>query len=109
MIRASFPTVVGKPGVFALYISKGIQRASDYEQGQLISVGSGLNARAVAAGQSSRPAGRSESRPGRMHATHRPQCAKSDIAQDHWSSTRPDHVSNSVSVQISRAASGLFL
>jgi hypothetical protein len=65
MIRASFPTGVGKKGVFALYITQGTQRASDYEQGQLIGVRSGVNARAVAAAyQPSRPAYRRESRPG---------------------------------------------
>lgn len=85
MIRASFPTVVGKPGVFALYMSKGIQRASDYEQGQLISVGSGLYARAVAADQSSRSAGRSESRPGRM----RPATALTALNSTSPSTTGP--------------------
>jgi hypothetical protein len=57
MIRACNPTVVGKAGVFALYIAEG-PKASDYRQGQLISVRSGLNARAGAATyQSSRSVG----------------------------------------------------
>ena len=56
----------GQAGVFTLYMNQGTQRASNYEQGQLIGVGSGVNARAVAAThQSSRPACRRESRPGR--------------------------------------------
>jgi hypothetical protein len=95
----------GQDRVFALYMSEGIQRASDYEQGQLISVGSGLNASAVAVDQSSRPACRSESRPGR----ERPATALTALNPTSPSTTghrRDRTICRTVSVQISRAANG---
>jgi hypothetical protein len=105
MIRASFPTGVGKQGVFALYITQGTQRASDYEQGQLISVRSGVNARAVAAAhQPSRSANRRESRPGRgQSATFTALNPTSPSITGHrrYRTICP----TTVSVQISRAAS----
>ena len=105
MIRASFPTVVGKAGVFTLYITQGTQRASDYEQGQLISVRSGVNARAVAAAhQPSRTANRRESRPGRGQSatiTALNPTSPSTTGHRRYRTTCP----TTVSVQISRAAS----
>jgi hypothetical protein len=105
MIRASFPTAVGKVGVFTLYITQGTQRASDYEQGQLISVRSGVNARAVAAAhQPSRSANRRESRPGRGQSatfTALNPTSPSTTGHRRYRTTFPI----TVSVQISRAAS----
>ena len=104
MIRASYPTVVGKAGVFALYIAEG-PKASDYKQGQLISVRSGVNARAVAtAHQPSSSAYRREFRLGRKQsATLTALKPTSPRTTGH----RRDRAigPDTVSVQISRAAS----
>jgi hypothetical protein len=92
MIRACNPTVVGKPGVFALYIAEG-PKASDYKQGQLISVRSGLNARAGADGASAEPFGFSTRVPTGTRAIRHPHDNEANLAQHHWSSTGSDHVS----------------
>ena len=76
-----------------------------YEQGQLISVRSGVNARVVAAThQPSRSAYRRESRPGRgLSSTHTPLNRTSPSSTGH----RQDHnmCPVAISVHISRAAS----
>ena len=104
MIRASYPTVVGKPGVFALYIAEG-PKASDYKQGRLISVRSGLNRQGRGDGASAEPFGfRREFRPGRGQSatlTALKPTSPSTTGHRRDRAIGPD----TVSVQISRAAS----
>ena len=95
----------GQARGFALYMDNKAPKASVYKRGLLISVRSGVNARAVAtAHQPSRSAYRREFRPGRRPIRHA-HCTEANLAQHHWSSTGSDHGPDTASVQISRAAS----
>ena len=90
MIRASYPTVVGKAGVFALYIAEG-PKASDYKQGRLISVRSGLNRQGRGDGASAEPFGLSTRVPTGTRAIRHPHGTEANLAQHHWSSTGSGH------------------
>jgi hypothetical protein len=102
------PTRVGKPGVFTLYMDTNAPNPARTE-GLLISVRSGVNARAVAAAhQSSRsacrcvPIGTRPVRP--VHCTESVHCTDSDHTQHHWSPTESDCVSNHRRCSTSHAA-----
>ena len=95
----------GQGGGLYVIHNQGTQRASDYEQGQLISVGSGVNVRAVAAAhQPSRPVYRRESRSGREQSSSLTSLNPNSHGTTGY---RRDQTTCpvTVSVQISRAAS----
>jgi hypothetical protein len=90
MIRASFPTRVGKQGVFRLYMEsaqlrsqRGLARTTDQCE-----IRCERECRYNGA-QPSPPACRSGSRPGSSQA-HSLWCAESDVTQHHVAPTRPD-------------------
>jgi len=110
------PTRVGKPGVFTLYMDARHPKSACTERGLLISVRSGVNARAVvAAHQSSRSACQRvpiRIRPVRpvhctesVHSIRSDHCTESDHTQHQWSPTAFDCLSNDRRCATSYAAS----
>ncbi len=94
MIRASFPTAVGKAGVFALYITQGTQksqrlRARTTDQCEIRCERQGRRS-----GASAEPSGPSTRVPTGTRAIRHLNCTESDLAQHHWSSTVQDHLSD---------------
>ena len=110
------PTRVGKPGLLRYTWTQGTQSQRCTDQGLLISVRSGVNARAVAAAhQSSRsacqrvPIGTRPVRPvfctESVHSIKSDHCTESDHTQHHWSPTAFDYLSNDRRCATSYAAS----
>ena len=93
MIRASFPTGVGKIGVFALYITKGHQRASELRARTTDQREIRCKRQGRRSGASAEPFGLSTRVPTGTRAIRHPHRTESDLAQHHWSSTGSDHVS----------------